>query len=166
MLLAIKYCSFSLLNIMYNLFLQLEQCRVQEELDCVTGGRSPKLSDLPSLPYVEAAVAEAQRIRSVVPVGIPHSNVTDLDFCGYRIPKKSMIVPLQWAVHMDPEYWPEPERFQPERFLDENGRFFKPDSFIPFQLGEYIVVTTIGVMKVDFSGSSSFIYYNNFLIFF
>lgn len=98
------------------------------------------LSDLPSLPYVEAAIAEAQRIRSVVPVGIPHSNDVDLIFNGYRIPKRSMIVPLQWAVHMDPVYWPKPEHFQPERFLDENGGFFKPDGFIPFQLGKYIVL--------------------------
>lgn len=48
------------------------QKRIQEELDGVIGSRLPTLEDLPLLPYTEAAFSEAQRMRSVVPVGIPH----------------------------------------------------------------------------------------------
>lgn len=139
------------------------QSRVQEELDCITGGRSPTLSDLPNLPYVEAAIAEAQRIRSVVPLGIPHSNDADLNFNGYRIPKRSMIIPLQWAVHMDPEFWPDPDRFQPERFLDENGRFYKPDNFIPFQLGEYIFLLKL-INKLILVSQFQVLNFFNFLL--
>lgn len=46
-----------------------------------------------------------------------------------------MVVPLQWAVHMDEKTWREPDKFNPSRFLDEEGRFLKPEGFIPFQTG-------------------------------
>jgi len=52
------------------------------------------------------------------------------------IPKGAQVIPLLHAVHMDPELWPEPERFHPERFLSEDGQsVIKPDCFIPFGVG-------------------------------
>lgn len=100
------------------------------------GSEYPQLSLLPSLPYLEAALSEAQRIRSVVPVGIPHGAHEEASIGGFRVPKGTMVIPLQWAVHMDHKIFPEPEKFKPERFIDENGQFCKPEAFIPFQLGK------------------------------
>ncbi|KDR21920.1 cytochrome P450 306a1 isoform X2 [Zootermopsis nevadensis] len=116
------------------------QKRAQEELDDVVGTRLPTLDDLPLLPYTEAALSETQRIRSVVPVGIPHGTYEATTLGGYHIPKGAMIVPLQWAVHMDPNYWSKPECFNPERFLTHDGRFNKPEFFIPFQTGKRMCV--------------------------
>ena len=51
------------------------QARVHAELSCVVAARSghrPQLGDVSVCPFTEAAIAEAQRLRSVVPVGIPH----------------------------------------------------------------------------------------------
>lgn len=112
-----------------------EQTQMQEELDAVLNGRCPTLEDMSALPFTEAAIAEAQRIRSVVPLGIPHGSLDDTKIEDYEIPKGTMIVPLQWALHMDPKYWVNPELYNPGRFLDAEGKFFKPDYFMPFQTG-------------------------------
>lgn len=111
------------------------QSLVQEELDHVTLGRPVSLEHRASLPLAEASLAEAQRIRPVVPLGIPHGTVRDTEIGGFGVPGGAMVVPLQWAVHMDPLLWEDPERFEPRRFLDEEGRFFRPEGFLPFQTG-------------------------------
>ncbi|GAB0095341.1 Cytochrome P450 306a1 [Sergentomyia squamirostris] len=99
---------------------------------------SPKLENIDDLPYLRACIAEGQRIRSVVPVGIPHGTNVDTKIGGYRIPKGTMILPLQWAVHMNPRTWRNPDNFTPERFIDSNGQFNAPPHFIPFQTGKRI----------------------------
>ncbi|XP_047509971.1 cytochrome P450 306a1 isoform X1 [Pieris napi] len=92
--------------------------------------------DHAKLPYLMATICETQRVRSIVPVGIPHGCVKDTYLGDYRIAKGTMVVPLQWAVHMDPSSWEEPEKFQPSRFLDEDGNLLKPQEFIAFQTGK------------------------------
>ncbi|XP_064210742.1 cytochrome P450 306a1 isoform X1 [Tribolium castaneum] len=98
------------------------------------------LEQIAMVPYFEATIAEVQRIRPVVPVGIPHGSVEELEIAQYKVPPGTMIVPLQWAVHMDANIWDEPEVFKPERFINEEGKFFKPEAFIPFQAGKRMCV--------------------------
>ncbi|KAF9802309.1 hypothetical protein SFRURICE_008991 [Spodoptera frugiperda] len=88
------------------------------------------------LPHLMAAICETQRIRSIVPVGIPHGCLQDTFIGNYRIPKGTMVIPLQWALHMDPDVWEDPEVFRPQRFLAEDGSLLKPPEFIPFQTGK------------------------------
>ncbi|XP_069684383.1 cytochrome P450 306a1 [Periplaneta americana] len=116
------------------------QKKIQEEMDSLMNSRMPVLDDIPLLPYTQAAIAETQRIRSVVPVGIPHGALEDTTLGNYHIPKGTMIVPLQWAVHMSPLLWQDPETFKAERFLSEDGNFNKPEFFIPFQTGKRMCV--------------------------
>lgn len=59
----------------------------------------------------------------------------DTELCGYRIPMNSMIIPLQWAIHMDPEKWEDPDYFNPNRFINEVGDYTAPANFMPFQTG-------------------------------
>lgn len=54
---------------------------------------------------------------------------------GYTIPAGSHVVPLINGVHMDPTLWDNPEKFNPDRFLDSEGKVHKPEYFIPFGVG-------------------------------
>ncbi|XP_031352359.1 cytochrome P450 306a1 isoform X2 [Photinus pyralis] len=116
------------------------QGEIREEVDRVLQDRPPTIEDIPLLPLTRASIAETQRIRSVVPVGIPHATLDEVNLLGYRIPKGTMVVPLQWAVHMDPTIWEKPDEFNPRRFLNEEQRFAKPKQFMPFQTGKRMCI--------------------------
>lgn len=110
--------------------------KVQDELDAVVGrSRMPSLEDQPHLPYTEATICEVLRRSSVVPLGTSHATSKDTVLGGYNIPKGATIIPLLYSCHMDPNLWDEPEKFEPTRFLDEEGRVRKPEQFIPFGVG-------------------------------
>ncbi|KAK5379003.1 hypothetical protein LTR20_010303 [Exophiala xenobiotica] len=92
---------------------------MQEELDRVVGpNRLPVFDDLPQLPTVRAVVKEVARMRPVTAGGIPHKTTADDIYEGYFIPKGSMIHPNLWAIHHDPELYPDPYTFNPNRWLD------------------------------------------------
>lgn len=110
------------------------QRRLQSEL--LSFSETPTLSQLESIVYLRACISEVQRIRSVVPLGIPHGVERDISVGDYFLKKGSMILILQWAIHMNPEVWSEPEQFRPERFLNADGEYMAPAQFIPFQTGK------------------------------
>lgn len=45
-------------------------------------------------------------------------------------------MPVLWAVHMNPDLWSNPDRYNPEHFLDESGQYVAPAHFLPFQTGK------------------------------
>lgn len=65
-------------------------------------------------------------------------NFQDTLIGDYYIPQGTMVIPLQWALHMNPDLWPEPEQFKPERYLDENNQIKLPGNLLPFQAGKSI----------------------------
>ncbi|KAI0754719.1 O-methylsterigmatocystin oxidoreductase [Daedaleopsis nitida] len=104
------------LNAMY-LFPEVQK-KAQAELDAVVGpNRLPTHADKDSLPYLSAVVKEALRWQNVTPFAAPHHTTEDLEYKGYFIPKGTVLLPQTWVCLHDPETWPEPERFDPERFL-------------------------------------------------
>lgn len=112
------------------------QQKLQEELDAVLDNGEPRVANMVNLPLLEASLSEAQRIRSVVPIGIPHGCLEDVEIEGFVVPKNSMVVPLQWAVHMNAKIWSNPNSFDPLRFIDEECRYVRSEHLIPFQTGE------------------------------
>lgn len=94
--------------------------RAQQELDRIVGhGRSPCFEDQPSLTYVNAFVKELLRWRSVAIIGgQPHSPTADDYYKGWYIPANSWVQGNVWAIHHHPREFPDPDRFEPERFID------------------------------------------------
>ncbi|QRV89140.1 cytochrome P450 family protein [Ceratobasidium sp. AG-Ba] len=81
--------------------------------------------DRPNLPYTSALVREVLRWHPITNI-VPH-NSGDQDDCNvvsggkvYRIPARSTVVANIWKILHDPKIYPEPERFDPERYLVEN----------------------------------------------
>ncbi|XP_043190188.1 methyl farnesoate epoxidase-like [Amphibalanus amphitrite] len=112
------------------------QTRVQQELDAALGGRLPSYSDRPRLPYTEATLMEVSRRCTITPQGVPHSTTCDTTLAGYTIPKDTFVYMHLQEIHMDPEYWGDPEAFRPERFLTADGAVRHDERLIPFGVGK------------------------------
>lgn len=93
--------------------------RIQAEMDAtVPESRLPDFSDIPRLPTLRATVKESLRWRPVAAGGLPHQSTKDGVYDGYFITKGTNIHPNQWAIHREPSLYPDPETYNPERWLD------------------------------------------------
>ena len=77
----------------------------------------------PEAPFVRVVLAESMRLYPPAWV-IARVASEDHDACGYRIPRGAFVVMSPWVVHRDATYFPDPERFDPDRWRAErqNGR--------------------------------------------
>ena len=103
------------------------QEKVQAEINDVIGQRSPSMHDKAKMPYTEAVLMEIQRKSCLAPFAVPHTNVEEMNFRGYTIPPGKMVVSNLYSVCYDPEIFPDPEKFDPDRFLDETKTQVKKD---------------------------------------
>ncbi|EJD40449.1 cytochrome P450 [Auricularia subglabra TFB-10046 SS5] len=95
------------------------QQRAQREIDNITRGeRLPTLDDRDSLPYVQAIIKEVHRWHPVAPMGIPHCAAADDEYKGHRIPKGAIVFANVWSILRNPETYPDPATFRPERHLE------------------------------------------------
>ncbi|MCP6564903.1 cytochrome P450, partial [Klebsiella pneumoniae] len=112
------------------------QRRVQEEVDEVIGQvRRPEMADQARMPFTNAVIHEVQRFADIVPMNVPHKTSRDTEVQGFLIPKDTTIIANLSSVLKDESAWERPHRFHPEHFLDAQGRFVKPEAFMPFSVG-------------------------------
>eukprot|EP00058_Branchiostoma_floridae_P001707 XP_002587195.1 hypothetical protein BRAFLDRAFT_61690 [Branchiostoma floridae] len=90
------------------------------------------------MPYTEATLTEVSRVAPVSPLTVPHGTSNDTVFRGYNIPKDTVVTVNVWSVHHDPNLWPEPEKFDPSRFIDDDGKYVKRNEIISFSIGRRV----------------------------
>ncbi|KAF2119273.1 cytochrome P450 [Lophiotrema nucula] len=91
----------------------------QAEIDRVVGSlRTPTFEDEPDLPLVRGMIKETMRMRPINKFGNNHCNTEDDWYSGFFIPRGSIVMANWWYIHYDAEYYSDPERFLPERWLN------------------------------------------------
>ena len=109
--------------------------RWHAELDQVLGGRAPALDDIESLPYTRKVIKESMRVFPPV-WGFFRQMTEDYALGEAVIPKGDLMAMSPWVTHRDPNLWPDPLRFDPERWNDDAVR--PPElSYFPFSAGPY-----------------------------
>ncbi|OJA12081.1 hypothetical protein AZE42_02185 [Rhizopogon vesiculosus] len=110
-----------------------EQAKVQAELDAVVGmRRAPTFADQKSLPRLQAFISEALRWRPVSASGFAHRTTKDENYC---IPAGTTVFGNHWAISRDPEVYPEPDTFKPQRWINDEGRLRDDLKFFVYGFG-------------------------------
>ena len=113
--------------------------KLQEELDRVLQGRMPSVSDLPHLPYTQAVFEETLRKFPPVPMTVRVA-YEDTQVGEYAYPRGTVAAISIYNIHHHPDYWEEPNRFSPERFLPENKEKLNRLAYIPFLAGPHLCI--------------------------
>jgi len=115
------------------------EARLHEELRGALDGRRPTVADLPRLPYTERVLAEAMRLYPPAWV-IGRRARVDVQVDGYRIPSGSIVVLSPFVTHRDPRWYPEPSRFDPERFTPAAQAERPRYAYFPFGGGPRVCI--------------------------
>ncbi|THU76423.1 cytochrome P450, partial [Dendrothele bispora CBS 962.96] len=90
----------------------------------------PDFGDRENLPYLEAILTESLRIYPVLPLAVPHHSIEDDVYEGYFIPKGTTFVANSWAILHDERAYPDPLKFNPERFVQKEGEKLPPSPLL------------------------------------
>ncbi|KAL9835720.1 cytochrome P450 3A9-like [Geothlypis trichas] len=111
------------------------QEKVLQEIDTVLPNKAPLTYEaIMKLEYLDMTVNETLRFY---PLGgrIERTCKKDVEINGVTIPKGVVVTIPPYVLHRDPEYWPNPDEFRPERFSKENKESIDPYTYLPFGAG-------------------------------
>ena len=108
--------------------------QLHAELDQVLGDRSPTVEDLDALNVTRRVLQESMRIFPPVYV-VPRIAVRDTEIAGFAAPAGTEVVLWTYWAHHDPRWFPNPERFDPDRFLPNRDGVRHPHALLPFGAG-------------------------------
>ncbi len=110
------------------------EARLHAEIDAVLGGRLPTLEDLPRLRYTEMVFAESMRLYPPA-WAMGRQSVADVELGPYRFPSGTYFFFSQYIIQRSADYFPDPLRFDPDRFLPENKAGRPRFAYFPFGAG-------------------------------
>lgn len=102
--------------------------KVRAELQRVVGGGPIRAEHIAELEYLDATIKETARLNPIVPVVVRYLE-QPTRIGAYEIPADCVAAPCIYLTHRRPELWPEPETFNPDRFV---GKRVDPYTFFPF----------------------------------
>ncbi len=109
------------------------EARLHAELADVLGGRSPTPAD--ALPYTDAVLQESMRLFPPVTT-LARVTTAPIELGGYSIPEGADVICWVYFAHHDARWWPEPERFDPTRFLPGRVESIPRGAYTPFGAGQ------------------------------
>lgn len=124
------------------------QKKLRDDIDAVIGQSQPKMEHKEQLPLVEAFILEVQRHANIFPL-TPHAPKEDFTYKGYYLPKGTFVFFALDSVLTDPDIFPEPSKFKPERFLDDSGKCTgeQKEKLIPFSTGNILLIKSISKIR-------------------
>ncbi|KIP12415.1 hypothetical protein PHLGIDRAFT_498342 [Phlebiopsis gigantea 11061_1 CR5-6] len=143
------------------------QVKAQAQIDKVIGSdRLPTFEDRESLPYIDCIVWECLRWNPVTPLGLARKVTEDDEYRGYKIPKNTTVLPNVWLILHEEKMYPEPLRFNPDRFADDKrnsalginelplaafgfGRRMCPGRWLAFETVWLTVATTLAAFNIS-----------------
>jgi cytochrome P450 len=114
------------------------ESKFHAELDAF-GDRPPGPENLGALPYTRMVLTESMRLYPPA-WAIGRRAINDFEVNGYRIPARSMVLVCQYITHRDGRFFPEPEKFDPDRWLPDVASTRPKFSYFPFGGGTRICI--------------------------
>ncbi|MGI8655027.1 MAG: cytochrome P450 [Pyrinomonadaceae bacterium] len=107
------------------------EAKLYDEIDTVIGGRAPALSDVAQLSYTEMVFAESMRLFPPA-WALARFVLKEYQVGGYTLPAGSIVIMSPYVMHRDSRYFPDPCRFDPERWKPEAKAARPAYSYFPF----------------------------------
>lgn len=116
------------------------QERLHEESVSVLGDKPPSLDDIPNLSYTDKVIHESMRVYPPAWSLMVRKALEDIRLGDTTIPAGSVLMIPMWVVHRNPEIYPDPLRFDPERFEGDWKKEYPKYAFFPFGGGPHVCV--------------------------
>jgi cytochrome P450 len=116
--------------------------QMRAEIARIVGDREPTPADVPKLQYVRRVIDEILRLRAPV-YSTARDVVADDVLGGFRIRAGEIALPVIFLTHRHPAFWPDPDRFDPDRFLPEAVKARHHWAYLPFSLGPRMCIGNI-----------------------